>query len=184
MADITGGLKKLKEDRGMSVALISHDMGVMATMTNEGAAAWLTWSASLMSATATAVDAIRQVVTAKTAEAAGICRQTMLTVKRGKHVAPWTIGMIARALNVDITETQVPIIGLNVAPIPLSRSFTDPVNISIDVPPMRKMTWSNSVIVRVMDIPVNNFLLVTSLNMEAKETAATNTPISAQMAGM
>ena len=40
----------------------------------------------------------------KTAEAAGICRQTMLTVKRGKHVAPWTIGMIARALNVDITE--------------------------------------------------------------------------------
>ena len=49
---------------------------------------------------------------------------------------------------------------------------------------MRKMTWSNSVIVRVMDIPVYNLLLVTSLNMEAKETAATNTPISAQMAGM
>lgn len=40
----------------------------------------------------------------KTAEAAGICRQTLLTARNGYHVSPWTIGMIAKALNVDITE--------------------------------------------------------------------------------
>jgi hypothetical protein len=42
-----------------SLNAITNVMSVMATMTNEGASAWLTWSASLMSATATAVDAIR-----------------------------------------------------------------------------------------------------------------------------
>lgn len=40
----------------------------------------------------------------KTAEAAGICRQTMLTARKGWHVSPWTIGSIAKALGVDITE--------------------------------------------------------------------------------
>ena len=40
----------------------------------------------------------------KTAEAAGICRNTMQTARHGKHVSPWTIGSIAKALNVDITE--------------------------------------------------------------------------------
>lgn len=53
-----------------SLNAITNVMGVMANMTNEGAAAWLTWAGSLMTATATAVEAIRNVVTAKTAEAA------------------------------------------------------------------------------------------------------------------
>ena len=45
-------------------------MGAVTNMTNEGAAAWLSWSANLLNAIAAAVPAIQTMVTAKTAEAA------------------------------------------------------------------------------------------------------------------
>jgi hypothetical protein len=45
-------------------------MGAVTNMTNEGAAAWLSWSANLLNAIAAAVPAIQTMVRAKTAEAA------------------------------------------------------------------------------------------------------------------
>ena len=61
---------KTNEDYQESLNAITNVIGVMANMTNEGAAAWINWAGSLMSATATAIEAIHKVVTAKTAEAA------------------------------------------------------------------------------------------------------------------
>ena len=53
-----------------SLNAVASVMGAVTNMTNEGAAAWLSWSANLLNAIAAAVPAIPTMVTAKTAEAA------------------------------------------------------------------------------------------------------------------
>ena len=53
-----------------SLNAVASVMGAVTNMTNEGAAAWLSWSANLLNAIAAAVPAIQTMVTAKTAEAA------------------------------------------------------------------------------------------------------------------
>ena len=53
-----------------SLNAVASVMGAVTNMTNEGAAAWLSWSANLLTAIAAAVPAIQTMVTAKTAEAA------------------------------------------------------------------------------------------------------------------
>ena len=53
-----------------SLNAVASVMGAVTNMTNEGAAAWLGWSANLLNAIAAAVPAIQTMVTAKTAEAA------------------------------------------------------------------------------------------------------------------
>ena len=53
-----------------SINALSNVMTALNTQTVEGAAGWLQWAGSLMSASAMAVDSIRQVVAAKTAEGA------------------------------------------------------------------------------------------------------------------
>lgn len=53
-----------------SLNAIANVMGAVTNMTNEGAAAWLSWSANLLNAIAAAVPAIQTMITAKTAEAA------------------------------------------------------------------------------------------------------------------
>ena len=46
-------------------------MGSISQMTNEGASAWLTWSANLMTAIGTAIPAIEALIAAKKAESIG-----------------------------------------------------------------------------------------------------------------
>ena len=53
-----------------SINALSNVMTALNTQTVEGAAGWLQWAGSLMSASAMAVDSIRKVVVAKTAEGA------------------------------------------------------------------------------------------------------------------
>ena len=53
-----------------SINALSNVMTALNTQTVEGAAGWLSWAGSLMTASAMAVDSIRQVVAAKTAEGA------------------------------------------------------------------------------------------------------------------
>ena len=53
-----------------SLNAVASVMGAITNMTNEGAAAWLSWSANLLNAIAAAVPAIQTMITAKTAEAA------------------------------------------------------------------------------------------------------------------
>ena len=53
-----------------SLNAVASVMGAVTNMTNEGAAAWLSWSANLLNAIAAAIPAIQTMVTAKTAEAA------------------------------------------------------------------------------------------------------------------
>lgn len=53
-----------------SINALSNVMTALNTQTVEGAAGWLSWAGSLMSASAMAVDSIRKVVAAKTAEGA------------------------------------------------------------------------------------------------------------------
>lgn len=53
-----------------SINALSNVMTALNTQTVEGAAGWLQWAGSLMSASAMAVDSIRKVVAAKTAEGA------------------------------------------------------------------------------------------------------------------
>ena len=53
-----------------SINALSNVMTALNTQTVEGAAGWLSWAGSLMTASAMAVDSIRKVVAAKTAEGA------------------------------------------------------------------------------------------------------------------
>lgn len=53
-----------------SLNAVASVMGAVTNMTNEGAAAWLSWSANLLNAIAAAVPAIQTMIIAKTAEAA------------------------------------------------------------------------------------------------------------------
>jgi hypothetical protein len=58
------------DDYVSSLNALSNVMTALNTQTVEGAAGWLSWAGSLMTASAMAVDSIRQVVAAKTAEGA------------------------------------------------------------------------------------------------------------------
>lgn len=58
------------DDYVNSINALSNVMTALNTQTVEGAAGWLSWAGSLMTASAMAVDSIRQVVAAKTAEGA------------------------------------------------------------------------------------------------------------------
>lgn len=58
------------DDYVSSLNALSNVMTALNTQTVEGAAGWLSWAGSLMSASAMAVDSIRKVVAAKTAEGA------------------------------------------------------------------------------------------------------------------
>lgn len=58
------------DDYVNSLNALSNVMTALNTQTVEGAAGWLSWAGSLMTASAMAVDSIRQVVAAKTAEGA------------------------------------------------------------------------------------------------------------------
>ena len=53
-----------------SLNAVASVMGAITNMTNEGAAAWLSWSANLLNAIAAAIPAIQTMITAKSAEAA------------------------------------------------------------------------------------------------------------------
>ena len=61
---------QLNTDYVDSLNAIANVMGAVTNMTNEGAAAWLSWSANLLNAIAAAIPAIQTMITAKTAEAA------------------------------------------------------------------------------------------------------------------
>lgn len=61
---------QVNADYADSLNAIANVMGAVTNMTNEGAAAWLSWSANLLNAIAAAVPAIQTMITAKTAEAA------------------------------------------------------------------------------------------------------------------
>lgn len=52
-----------------SLNAVANVMGSVSQMTNEGAAAWLTWGANVVTAVAAAIPAISTLITAKTAEA-------------------------------------------------------------------------------------------------------------------
>lgn len=56
-------------DYAESLGAIASIMGAVTNMTSDSAAAWLSWSANLLSAIATAIPAIETLVAAKTAEA-------------------------------------------------------------------------------------------------------------------
>lgn len=58
------------DDYVSSINALSNVMTALNTQTVEGAAGWLSWAGSLMTASAMAVDSIRKVVEAKTAETA------------------------------------------------------------------------------------------------------------------
>ena len=58
------------DDYVSSLNALSNVMTALNTQTVEGAAGWLSWAGSLMTASAMAVDSIRKVVAAKTAEGA------------------------------------------------------------------------------------------------------------------
>lgn len=61
---------KVNNDFANSLNNIATVMGSVTNMTNEGAAAWLTWTANLLNGLAAAIPAIQTMITAKTAEAA------------------------------------------------------------------------------------------------------------------
>lgn len=67
---ITKQTVDLTNDYVSSINALSNVMTALNTQTVEGAAGWLSWAGSLMTASAMAVDSIRQVVAAKTAEGA------------------------------------------------------------------------------------------------------------------
>ena len=67
---ITKQAVKDVDDYVSSINALSNVMTALNTQTVEGAAGWLSWAGSLMTASAMAVDSIRQVVAAKTAEGA------------------------------------------------------------------------------------------------------------------
>lgn len=60
---------KTNQEYIQSLTAISSIMGSITNMTNDSAAAWLSWSANLLSAVATAIPAIQAVTTAKSGEA-------------------------------------------------------------------------------------------------------------------
>ena len=65
---ITKKTVDLTNDYVSSINALSNVMTALNTQTVEGAAGWLSWAGSLMTASAMAVDSIRKVVEAKTAE--------------------------------------------------------------------------------------------------------------------
>jgi hypothetical protein len=67
---ITKQAVKDVDDYVNSINALSNVLTALNTQTVEGAAGWLSWAGSLMTASAMAVDSIRQVVAAKTAEGA------------------------------------------------------------------------------------------------------------------
>lgn len=67
---ITKQAVKDVDDYVSSINALSNVMSALNTQTVEGAAGWLSWAGSLMTASAMAVSAIRDVVEAKTAETA------------------------------------------------------------------------------------------------------------------
>ena len=67
---ITKNTVDLTNDYVNSINALSNVMTALNTQTVEGAAGWLSWAGSLATASAMAVDSIRQVVAAKTAEGA------------------------------------------------------------------------------------------------------------------
>lgn len=67
---ITKQTVDMTNDYVNSINALSNVMTALNTQTVEGAAGWLSWAGSLMTASAMAVDSIRQVVAAKTAEGA------------------------------------------------------------------------------------------------------------------
>lgn len=60
---------KLNNDYADSLNAIASVMGSVSNMTNEGAAAWLTWGANTVTAIAMAIPQIQTLIAAKTAEA-------------------------------------------------------------------------------------------------------------------
>lgn len=62
---------KVNNDYATSLGAIATVMGSISQMTNEGASAWLTWSANLMTAIGTAIPAIEALIAAKKAESIG-----------------------------------------------------------------------------------------------------------------
>lgn len=60
---------KINNDYAQSLAAIASVMGSVTNMTNEGAAAWLSWSTNVITAIASAIPAISTLIAAKTAEA-------------------------------------------------------------------------------------------------------------------
>ena len=67
---ITKQTVDMTNDYVNSINALSNVMTALNTQTVEGAAGWLSWAGSLATASAMAVDSIRQVVAAKTAEGA------------------------------------------------------------------------------------------------------------------
>lgn len=61
---------KINNDFAESLNAVSSIMGSISNATNEGAAAWLSWGANLLTAIAAAIPAIQTMVAAKTAEGA------------------------------------------------------------------------------------------------------------------
>lgn len=59
----------LNNDYADSLNAISNTLGAITNMTNEGASAWLSWGATLLSSIASAIPAISALTVAKTAEA-------------------------------------------------------------------------------------------------------------------
>lgn len=66
---ITNKNIKLNNEYAQSLGAIASIMGSVTNMTNEGAAAWLSWGANLMSAIAAAIPQIMALTTAKKGEA-------------------------------------------------------------------------------------------------------------------
>lgn len=61
---------KINNDFAESLSAIGSIMGSVSNMTNEGAAAWLSWAANVMTAVAMAIPQIQTLIAAKTAEGA------------------------------------------------------------------------------------------------------------------
>ena len=74
--------------------------------------------------------------------------------------------------------------GVTVASSPWRRSFAEPENILTLAPPMRKMTDSNNVAVRVSDTAIINLLLSYSKYAVTTERMTTAAPMILQIKGM
>ena len=66
---ITNKNIKLNNEYAQSLSAIASVMGSVTNMTNEGAAAWLSWGSNLISAVAAAIPQIQALTTAKKGEA-------------------------------------------------------------------------------------------------------------------
>ena len=60
---------KTNTDYAQSLSAIASVMGSVTNMTSEGAAAWLSWGANVVTSIASAIPAIQTMITAQTAQA-------------------------------------------------------------------------------------------------------------------